>query len=265
MQVEDIACLSSVGVVLSVAHRAAIQSSFPLLKTNYKFSSVCFLGKLTGKDGDYLLAFGVEGSLGAKKYFFCKDGVSWAQLSVPTEETKALVAKLPAALAFSGDITTETEIPAPPPAEGEEPAEPSKLTEEQRLAVVVAELDAAAASAPAGALSLTPAGVVANPTFSGLDAAGAMSVGSYVLIDQPKAKNVLADATNQAADFLATADSLVPKGALVTRNDPATGSVTVRNLLYPGAVAFCKPGTPTWGYVYSGNGEKNADIAFMLP
>ena len=152
MQVEDIACLSSVGVVLSVAHRAAIQSSFPLLKTNYKFSSVCFLGKLTGKDGDYLLAFGVEGSLGAKKYFFCKDGVSWAQLSVPTEETKALVAKLPAALAFSGDITTETEIPAPPPAEGEEPAEPSKLTEEQRLAVVVAELDAAAAIAPAGAL-----------------------------------------------------------------------------------------------------------------
>ena len=101
--------------------------------------------------------------------------------------------------------------------------------------------------------------------WSIVDAAGAMSVGSYVLIDQPKAKNVLADATNQAADFLATADSLVPKGALVTRNDPATGSVTVRNLLYPGAVAFCKPGTPTWGYVYSGNGEKNADIAFMLP
>ena len=68
-----------------------------------------------------------------------------------------------------------------------------------------------------------------------------------------------------SADFLTSADKIVPAGALTIRLDESTGITTVRNLLYPGFVGFTAAGTKTWGYCYCGTGEKNLDIAFMLP
>ena len=63
--------MASTGCVVSLAHKAAMQSSFPLLKKNYKFSKVLFFGKVMGKVGDYLIAVGIEESyLSGKKYFF---------------------------------------------------------------------------------------------------------------------------------------------------------------------------------------------------
>ena len=49
-----------------------------------------------------------------------------------------------------------------------------------------------------------------------------------------------------------------------TRTRTSTQVTTIRNLLWPGFVAFSGP-TKKWGYCYFGTGEKNADIAFMLP
>ena len=45
----DLAC--STGVTISVAQRAALQSSLPLLKKNYKFSEVFLFGKILCKRG----------------------------------------------------------------------------------------------------------------------------------------------------------------------------------------------------------------------
>ena len=42
----------------------------PLLQKNYKFTKVFFWGKLTGTDGDYLIAMGIEESYTAKKFFY---------------------------------------------------------------------------------------------------------------------------------------------------------------------------------------------------
>ena len=64
----DLAC--STGVTLSVAQRAALQSSLPLLKKNYKFSEVFLFGKILCKAGDYLVAFGLEGCTTKKKWFY---------------------------------------------------------------------------------------------------------------------------------------------------------------------------------------------------
>ena len=61
--------LGNEGSVLSVAHKAAIQVSFPLLKKSYQFGHVLFLGQITGKAGDYLIAMGSK-SLSAEKTFF---------------------------------------------------------------------------------------------------------------------------------------------------------------------------------------------------
>ena len=41
--------MAPTGNVVSLAHKAAMQSSFPLLKKNYKFSKVLFFGKVMGK------------------------------------------------------------------------------------------------------------------------------------------------------------------------------------------------------------------------
>ena len=99
---------------------------------------------------------------------------------------------------------------------------------------------------------------------AGLPSASAGSIGSYVFANQLKPKNVLQPALTNSLDFLTPADSIVPKGALCAHLDESTGVTTIRNLVWPGFVAFSTP-SKKWGYCYFGTGEKNADIAFMLP
>ena len=65
---------ATIGSVLSMAHAAGMQSSFPLLQKNYKFSKVLFFGRIVGKAQDYLIALGIENSwTGTKKFFFWCD------------------------------------------------------------------------------------------------------------------------------------------------------------------------------------------------
>ena len=62
---------ATMGSVLSLAHAAGMQSSFPLLAKNYKFSKVLLFGRILGKAQDYLVAIGLEGSyVGSKKFFY---------------------------------------------------------------------------------------------------------------------------------------------------------------------------------------------------
>ena len=65
------------GVAISVAQKAALQSSLPLLKKNYKFSEVFLFGKVLSKSGDYLISYGLEGSITSKKWFY------WCVADIP--------------------------------------------------------------------------------------------------------------------------------------------------------------------------------------
>lgn len=140
------------------------------------------------------------------------------------------------------------------------------MKEEERLAVMVCTIDAECAMLPAGALTKMPDGtVVDSPTYAGLDYGKASDVQSFVLINQPKPGDVLADATTASTDFCTSAATLQPKGALVPKFDESINIVTWRSLLYPGFYAYTMVGFPMHGYCYFGSGEKNGDIAFMLP
>jgi len=257
---------ASTGNVLSIAHAAGMQSSFPLLAKNYKFSKVLFFGRIMGKTGDYLVAMGLEDSwLLGKKFFFCQDGVSWAQLPTPTADDKANCAKLPASLMLSGDPSAQVAVPSEPVADGEEEPEKTMLDEVTRLAVIVETIDAEAAMAPAGALSMSSTGaVVDNRAYTGIDKPAAMSAAGYVFVNKSRPKDALASSAKKSLDFLVSCDELVPKGALSPTFDEASGSIVVRNLVWPGFMAYTYPGVNYWGYCYFGTGEKNADIAFML-
>jgi len=270
MELSALDSVAPTGAVVSLAHKAAMQSSLPLLKKNYKFSKVLFFGKVQGSVGDYLIAIGIEESFQDKKFFFCTDGVSWGQLPPPTAEAKALCAKLPNGLPFKGDISHAYTIPMDPVPEGdeppEEPPEPPKIFEDMRLAVLVSMLDEEAGLAPLGALRMLPTGAVGeNGTYCGLGMSDVLAISNYVLANKLKPKNVLQPSMTNSMDFLMPADSVVPKGCLVTHSDEATGITTIRNLLWPGFVGYATAGSKTWGYCYFGTGEKNADIAFMLP
>ena len=70
MDFGDIDCLGSCGVTLSIAHKAAMQSSLPMLQKNYKFTRVLFFGKILGKASDYLIAVGIRDSYSSAKQFF---------------------------------------------------------------------------------------------------------------------------------------------------------------------------------------------------
>merc|ERR1712054_388163 len=170
--------VASTGNVLSVEHKAAMQSSLPLLKKNYKFSQVVFWGKIQGRSNDYLVAQGINNSwMGSKKTFYCQDGVTWAQLPEPDEELKANCAKLPAGTPLTGEPSYVYTIAAPKPEgeeEAEEPAETEdasiKFAEDRRLAVVIDMVDKANAMVPKGALmSLSTGDVVENRSWTGLD------------------------------------------------------------------------------------------------
>ena len=134
-----------------------------------------------------------------------------------------------------------------------------------RLAVMVGTIDSEAAMAPEGALCMTPTGAIAaSPAFAGSTKETACSASGYVFVNQKKPVDALATTATKAADCLVSCETLVPKGALCTSVDEANGCVLVRNLVWPGFVAYTWLGAPFWGYAYFGSGQKNADIAFML-
>lgn len=243
MELTDLDFVASTGATVSLSHRSAMQSSLSLLAKKYKFGKMQFWGKLTGTLGDYLIAAGFSESHApaSKLFFFCQDGVSWAQLPrLSPEEKGACAALLPATL--EGDIAH---------------VHGGGVVEELLLAHVVSTVEVEAAIAPAGALALTEAGnIVPNPGYAG-------SAGSWVLLGQPKPTDPLKPLSAARVDFLQPASTLLPAGALFAVADPATGATTLRSAIWPGFVAFSKE--KKWGYCYCGSGAKNVDVAFMLP
>ena len=170
---------------------------------------------------------------------------------------------------LSGNPSKELQLPPEPvPEDAEEGYEPPvKVVEELvRLAVMVSTIDTECAMLPAGALIKQPSGKVEDSqTFKGLPYSKATSLKSYVHINKPKEVSVNSDAITAATDFLTSCDEMEPKGALVCKFDESINTVTWRSLTYEGFFGYTIVGTPVHGYCYFGSGQKNYDIAFMLP
>lgn len=265
--------VSSMGVVLNVEQIAAMQSSLPLLQANYKFTAVQFWGRIAGTSKDFLIAQGLSASaVKGKKMFFCQDGVSWAELKVPTPELMASVGKLPNYTPFTGDPGFQYKIPDPDaPADEEEAGEDeafkgTQFTEEQRLSVAVGMIEMENAMVPAGALTEKVSGeLIPNATFSGLSSAAATDLSSYCFLHKPMKKDVLAAAAPKPTELLKSVATAIPKGQWSCRMVPAFNAVSIRSLYWPGFFFYHIPNTTQHGYCYFGTGEKNVDIAFMLP
>ena len=200
-----------------------------------------------------------------------QDGVSWAQLPDVTEEMLADCAKIatPGPLLSGNPSKVLTLPPEPLPEDAEEGAEappPKEVEEVARVAVMVSTIDSECAMLPSGALIKQPSGKVEDSqTYKGLPYSKATSLKSYVFINKPKEVSVNADAVTASTDFLTSCDEAVPKGSLVCKFDESLNCVTWRSLVYEGFFAYSMIGAPMQGYCYFGSGQKNVDIAFMLP
>lgn len=292
------------GFCLTTEQRALLPPSLEILKIENKFSRVVFWGKLQGKVGDYLIAQGLgeaasmdakaEGgeiviaeyfetlkTIPKKTYRLSPNGVGWTLLPTVDGELKSKVAKYDAFVKANGKVFEPLHGDAAhvfkftvtvPAAEegGEATTEEGELPEDERLAVIVAQIDEATSVVPAGAYVLTSSQrVQANPFYRGLPLSDGLSIRSYLHLRSPHAAAEQAAPTEQSAmvkalDFLESVAEDTPKGSWSIKHDSPNNLIILRSLLYPGYIHFNTVDSPLYGSAYVGTGLKNHNLAFML-
>lgn len=250
-----------------------MQAGLTLLKAREKHQAICFWGKILGKDADYYIAYGLQESkteYPAKCFYYSGEDFEFKALPSLTEEVGETITMLQLTSPLTGCPSTALEPAVEEGMENEAPSLPAlKVTELERLSLLVQEIDFDTAAVPKGAHSLTDTQVIVPSNhFHGLDAAQATSLANYVHFRSPASvASLKAHAANDLEYYFNFLDPLsddLPKGCWAVRQDPTGTLVTLRSLTWPGYLAFHVPGTSRFGGVYFGSAVKNTDLAFLL-
>jgi len=280
MEIQDLECglksAAPAGCVLNVQEIMMLQSGLTLLKNREQYNMIYFWGKVFGQKTDYYVAYGLrtgDFEFPSKVFYFAGGDFQFQPLVAPEGEAAAKVAELCGEKPLTGEGGRVIEPPAEgeeePQEEGQEPQEKKKLTEADRLAQLVQEIDFDTAAVPKGAYSLCEShSVVPSLDFKGLGFTEASSVASYVHFRAPVSvacRRALArDDAQFCGSFLDPLEADQPKGCWALRQDNSGELVTLRSLVWPGYVAFHVPGTKKFGGVYFGYAQKSADLPFLL-
>lgn len=264
---------SSTGHVLNCQELVGIQAGLAVLKSTQKYGSIYFWGKIFGETADYYIAYGLEDSEFEfpSKSFFYSEGSSFEfkPLQLLTEEVADKILELALEKPFTGKPDSPL-VDAPPAEEGEEATnEAGVLTEADRLAQVVMEIDFDSAVVPKGAYALNEAHIVVpSVNFTGLGASEASVLESYVHFRSPTSiaslRALARDDVHFYGNFLDPLAEDLPKGCWAVRQDPSAGLVTIRSLSWPGYTAFHAPQTSRFGGAYFGYAQKCKDLPFLL-
>lgn len=281
-----LSALAPSGAVLSNAHTAALQSSLVLLQSANKFASVKLWGKVQGATRDYFIAQGVgDDALGVAKNFYSTDCLSWAML--PEVHPVLAASSLRIKTRFTGTASKEYTVTEPGPLASDPPLDlpadvaaarktetkdetvtvTTTLTEEKRLAAVVQQIDLECAVVPHGALVKRADGKVeATRNFEGLEMAEAGKLHNYLHLRPPVVKRSPLERAQQdkALDFLDPVSIDVPNGCWALQYERGGSVAVLKSLLWPGFTFYHAPNTSDHGYLYTGIGQRNADLAFML-
>eukprot|EP00913_Durusdinium_trenchii_P014644 g13739.t1 len=150
------------------------------------------------------------------------------------------------------------------------PAGPKKLTEADRLAQLVLEIDFETSCVPRGAYCIDEQhSIVSSNDFKGLGVADAAALTSYVHFRAPVSIAALRslarkDAQVYSGQILDGLDSDQPKGCWALRKDPTANLVTLRSLSWPGYIAYHVPETRKFGGLYFGYAQKDLSLPFVL-
>ncbi|CAE7945996.1 rsph9 [Symbiodinium sp. KB8] len=270
MNAEDLEGLpvSSGGHVLSCEEITCLQAGLTLLKATEKNPVIQFWGKILGKERDYFIACEIRDMKPAypnKRFFYAAEDFKFKAMPDLSEEVGEAVSMLQLTTPLTGDPSALLESVG-----GVEPKAGPTLTELDRLALLVQEIDFDTATVPKGAYSLNEAQVVVpNSAFRGLEPAKATLLENYVHFRPPASVvSLKAQASNDLefqSNFLDSLADDLPKGCWAVRQEPEkSGLVTLRSLMWPGYSAFHVPGTGKFGSVYFGYASKITDLAFLL-
>ncbi|CAE8620592.1 unnamed protein product [Polarella glacialis] len=269
------------GQVLNCQEIAGLSGGLALLKSKEQFQRIYFWGKVFGQTADYYVAYGLRNGdfeFPTKHFFFSGKEFQFNALMQPTQEEADRIVELCGDKPLTGAAGTQLE----PPKEGEEEPQldengepipvqgPKKLTEADRLARLVQEIDFDTAAVPKGAHTLSAShSVVAANDFKGLTSSDAAALTSYVHYRAPvsiAALRTLArvDAQAHAGNILDGLDGDQPKGCWAVRKDSTSDLVTLRSLSWPGYIAFHVPETKKFGGIYFGYAQKCYELPFLL-
>lgn len=282
--------VASAGFVFNCQEITALQAGLTILRSNEKYDNIYLWGKIFGQKADYYIAYGLRDTdfeFPSKNFYVAMEGkgvegtepaaaeFAFQPLSRLSEEVADRIIALGADKVFTGVPSTLLEPPVdpdagePPPEGVQVPPAPTPLTEVDRLSQVVQEIDFDAASVPKGAYALNEAHqVVPSSDFKGLGLTEAKSLASYVHFRPPTSVACLRALARTDVQFYANfLDPLrddLPKGCWAVRQDPSVSLVTLRSLTWPGYCSYHIPGTPKFGGLYFGYGQKNRDLPFIL-
>jgi len=147
--------------------------------------------------------------------------------------------------------------------------ETKELSEDERVAFMVQEIDEECSVVPVGSFVLNSSQrVIVNPYYKGLDLSAAVRLDSYMHLRKPRTTPALPVAersalkkSTQFLDFIANDQ---PKGCWSLKHDPSSSLVVLRSLSFPGFVHFNAVDSPVHGAIYNGTGARNFDLPFML-
>lgn len=274
--------VASGGFVLSCQETSGLEAGLSLLKTREQFQRLCFWGKIFGQTADYYIAFGLRGGdfeFPTKHFFFAAKDFQFSALAPPSADEAERIAELCGDKPLVGVPSTGLEPPKEgddePPAEeaegGAAPQEgPKKLTEVDRLAMLVQEIDFDTSVVPREAYTINEKHtVVPSIDFKGLSASDALALTSYVHFRAPVSVSCLRtlarkDAQSYCGHILDGLDCDVPKGCWAVRKDPVSDMVTLRSLSWPGYISYHVPATSSFGGAYFGYAQKEINLPFLL-
>ncbi|KAL3321240.1 Radial spoke head protein 9 [Cichlidogyrus casuarinus] len=266
--------LGHCGIVLTPEQKSALQTSLVILKHEQKFQTVQFWGKIIGARADYFIAQGIgDDCLKDKRMLYSKDCIVWGLLPIPSpeeiEKSSYFKGRFTGDPAFEFEFTDIKQVAG----EGDELIETEEIIsmkEENRLAAVIARIDYDAQIIPRGAYIRVATGrVLRNKSFEGLTVAEAGKLSSYLHMRDPRRLpyvriNNPRVRTDKAIDFLDCVEDDIPKGCWAIQFEGGNNLAFVKSLLWMGFVLYHVPETNWYGSVYSGTGEYNIDLPFML-
>lgn len=269
--------VSSIGHVLNCKEFMSIEAAFSVIKNKRGYASMFFWGKIFGKESDYYIAYGLVDStfeFPSKQFYYAGEDFAFKPFPQLSHELIDRINKLGLTNPFTGNPTTLLEE-APLGEESTDEGSTTentgllKLTEAERLGMVVLEIEFDTAVVPNGAHTLSDAHQVCKSIdFKGLGLTEATSLSNYVHFRSPihiASLRALARTDIQFfSGFLDPIKGDLPIGCWTVRQDASITLVTLRSLKWTGYIAFHVPGTTKFGGVYFGHGQRNEDLPFLL-
>ena len=215
----------------------------------------------------------VQASLPSKNFFWCTSQ-NYTFASLPNVKPEQASQLIDLGCLFSGEFDTVLIESNEPPQVIDAAAgiilPPKHLTELDRLAATVREVDRSCCAVPRGSMKFTPLNQVKfNEAFRGQSRADAFQLSGWVHfrpVENKKQKDLIArQEAIFASDFLDDVSDDKPNFSWSIIKDTTGAVSTLRSQLWPGYYSFQRCNTPIYGSVYIGDGIRNIDLPFMLP